>query len=222
MNKNIQKAVKQKMENKINYQRELEKLIADTCTDGKRPVVLLHSCCGPCSSYVLEYLTQYFDILLYFYNPNIHPESEYLKRLDAQKKVIEKMNFGSTVCLIEGDYLPEEFFSTVKGLENEPEGGKRCEKCIDLRIRKAADAAKKYNADFFATTLTVSPHKNTLYINKTGKETEKEYGVSYLISDFKKKNGYKRSIELCREYDIYRQNYCGCVFSFRESGENDS
>lgn len=200
------------MGNNINYQRELEKLISKVCADGKRPSVLLHSCCGPCSSYVLEYLTQYFEVLLYFYNPNIHPESEYLRRLSAQNDVLERMPFCSGVRLIEGEYEPEVFFSEVKGFENEPEGGKRCEKCIRMRMKKASDIAVLYKTDFFATTLTVSPHKNAIYINRAGSELEN--GVSYLLSDFKKKNGYKRSIELCREYNIYRQNYCGCVYSF--------
>lgn len=202
--------------NKINYQKELEKLIDKYCANEKMPSVLLHSCCGPCSSYVLEYLTKYFEVILYFYNPNIHPEEEYLKRLEAQKNVLERMTFANKVKLIEGEYEQAEFFDAVKGYENEPEGGKRCEKCIEMRMKKAAEAAVKYGTDFFATTLTVSPHKNAFYINKTGKEIESQSGVSYLLSDFKKKNGYKRSIELCHEYDIYRQNYCGCVYSFRD------
>lgn len=206
------------MENKRNFQRELEQLIEKECVD-RRPVVMLHSCCGPCSSYVLEYLTQYFDILLYFYNPNIHPDAEYQKRLEAQKKVLSSMGFGDKVKLIEGEYNTDEFFGAVKGFENEPEGGLRCEKCIDLRIRKTAELAKEYKTDFFATTLTVSPHKNAVYINKTGAETESEYRVRYLISDFKKKNGYKRSTELCREHNIYRQNYCGCVYSIWDENE---
>lgn len=203
-------------QNRINYQRELEKLISEVCGTGKRPVVFLHSCCGPCSSYVLEYLTQYFDVLLYFYNPNIHPEEEYKKRLEAQKKVIEKIPFSGSVTLVEGEYNTKDFFDSVKGLENEPEGGLRCEKCIEMRMRDTAIKAIQYKTDFFATTLTVSPHKNALYINKTGNEIETEHKIAYLISDFKKKNGYKRSIELCREYDIYRQQYCGCVYSFRQ------
>ena len=206
------------MENKRNFQRELEQLIEKECADGRRPVVMLHSCCGPCSSYVLEYLTQYFDILLYFYNPNIHPDAEYQKRLEAQKLVLSSMNFGDKVKLIEGKYNTDEFFEAVKGLENEPEGGARCEKCIDLRIRKTAQIAESYKTDFFATTLTVSPHKNAIYINKTGAETESDFSVKYLVSDFKKKNGYKRSIELCREHGIYRQNYCGCVYSIWDDG----
>lgn len=201
------------MENKINYHKRLEKTIASSCSDGRRPLILLHSCCGPCSSYVLEYLTQYFDILLYFFNPNIHPETEYIKRLETQKDVLKKMNLSASVRLIEGGYDPELFFKAVNGFENEPEGGKRCEICIKMRIKAAAKAAKEYNADFFATTLTVSPHKNEIYINETGNALQIEEGIPYLESDFKKKNGYKRSIELCREYNFYRQNYCGCVFS---------
>lgn len=208
-----QKAVKQQMENRINYQKELDKIISEVCKDGKRPTVFLHSCCGPCSSYVLEYLTKYFDIILYFYNPNIQPESEYIKRLNTQKEVLERISFSGKITLIKGEYRQSDFFNAVKGLENEPEGGKRCEKCISLRLKKAAETAMDYNADFFATTLTVSPHKNAVYINKVGNELEESVGIAYLLSDFKKKNGYKRSIELCRQFDIYRQNYCGCIYS---------
>lgn len=203
------------MENKRNFQRELDKIIENHQKNGERPTILLHSCCGPCSSYVLEYLTQYFDVKLFFYNPNIQPQEEYEKRLSAQKDVLEKMNF-SDVELIEGEYIPECFFEAVKGLENEPEGGKRCEVCIKMRMEQACVEAKRLKTDYFATTLTVSPHKNAIYINKTGEELETELDISYLISDFKKKNGYKRSTELCRIYNIYRQNYCGCVFSMRE------
>ncbi len=200
------------MENKRNFQRELEKITEKLSENGEKPVLLLHSCCGPCSSYVLEYLNRYFKILLFFYNPNIHPFEEYSRRLEAQKEVLEKMNFND-VKLIEGEYIPDEFFSAVKGFEKEPEGGKRCEICIRLRMKAAAKIALKYNADYFATTLTVSPHKNAPYINFAGEQLEKEIGVPYLVSDFKKKNGYKRSIELCRIHNIYRQNYCGCIFS---------
>lgn len=209
------------MENKRNYQRELDNIINNLKYSEKKPVLLLHSCCGPCSSYVLEYLTQYFYIKLFFYNPNIQPSGEYYKRLDEQKKVIERMMLADYVELIEGNYDPVNFFNEVKGFENEPEGGRRCELCIKMRMTEAAKASKLYNADFFATTLTVSPHKNAPYINKTGEEISEEYSISYLISDFKKKNGYKRSIELCREYDIYRQNYCGCIFS-NNGTDNDS
>ena len=200
------------MENKRNFQRELYKLIQTHHQECKKPTLLLHSCCGPCSSYVLEYLTQHFEVQLFFFNPNIQPVEEYIKRLAAQKEVLEKKNF-SEVRLIEGDYNPDSFFEAVRGLENEPEGGKRCEVCIRQRMKKTAAEAKKLKTDYFATTLTVSPHKNAVYINKTGEKLESEFDISYLISDFKKKNGYKRSVELCRIHNIYRQNYCGCIFS---------
>ena len=203
------------MENKRNFQRELDNLIRIHQQKGEKPTLLLHSCCGPCSSYVLEYLTQFFSVKLFFYNPNIQPQEEYQKRLTAQKHVLERMNF-SDVNLIEGEYNPDFFFEAVKGFENEPEGGKRCEICIKMRMEYSAKEAIKQNTDYFATTLTVSPHKNAIYINKTGEEIQSKENVSYLISDFKKKNGYKRSVELCRTYDIYRQNYCGCIFSINE------
>lgn len=203
------------MENKRNFQRELDNIIKAHQEKGEKPWLLLHSCCGPCSSYVLEYLTKYFNVKLFFYNPNIHPQEEYRKRLSAQRQVLERMNF-SDVQLIEGEYVPEEFFSAVKGLEDEPEGGKRCEACIKMRMEKAAEQAKKQGAAYFATTLTVSPHKNAVYINKTGEQLQGQLDIPYLVSDFKKKNGYKRSTELCRIHDIYRQNYCGCVFSIRK------
>lgn len=200
------------MENKRNFQRELDKIIQKHQQNNEKPLLLLHSCCGPCSSYVLEYLREYFQIKLFFFNPNIHPSEEYQRRLSAQKEVLKKMDF-SDVELIEGKYDPDEFFKAVKGFEDQPEGGKRCEICIKMRMKRAAETAKKYNMDYFATTLTVSPHKNAPYINSAGEILEKEIGIPYLVSDFKKKNGYKRSVELCRILDIYRQNYCGCVFA---------
>lgn len=205
------------MENKRNFQRELDSVLKNISSAESKPVLLLHSCCGPCSSYVLEYLTQYFNIKLYFYNPNIHPEDEYKKRLDAQYKVIKSMQLENTVEIIEGAYNTEMFFSKVHGLESEPEGGERCRQCIKMRMEAAASEAKKLNADYFATTLTVSPHKNAIYINQMGEELEQSQQITYLLSDFKKKNGYKRSIELCRIHNIYRQDYCGCVFSFRDT-----
>jgi predicted adenine nucleotide alpha hydrolase (AANH) superfamily ATPase len=201
------------LENKRNFQKELDEILNNIAKSDKKPVLLLHSCCGPCSSYVLEYLTQYFFVKLFFYNPNIQPEEEYLKRLEAQKNVIERMKLSEKTQLIEGEYIPSDYFEAVKGLENEQEGGKRCEVCIKMRMEKAAQAAKENGADYFATTLTVSPHKNAVYINAAGEELSNQISVPYLISDFKKKNGYKRSTELCREFDIYRQNYCGCIFS---------
>ena len=198
--------------NKVNFQRITDGIIKELEADGKRPVLLLHSCCGPCSSYVLEYLSRYFKIKLFFYNPNIYPEEEYRKRLSEQKKLLSLMQPADTE-IIEGSFEPDRFYECVKGFEHEPEGGKRCELCIRMRMEAAAQEAERQGADYFATTLTVSPHKNAVYINEAGKELEGKSGVAYLVSDFKKRNGYKRSIELSREYNIYRQNYCGCVFS---------
>ncbi len=187
-------------------QKNMERLLQSL--DGRVPRLLLHSCCGPCSSYVLEYLSEYFDITLFFYNPNIHPKEEYQKRLITQKKLLEKAVYKHGVTFLEGEYDPERFFETVKGLENEKEGGKRCQKCFELRLKEAAKEASNGNFDFFATTLTVSPHKDALIINRIGSEFE-----NYLPSDFKKREGYKRSIILSKQYDLYRQDYCGCVFS---------
>lgn len=203
------------LENKRQFNKEMEKLISDFEAKGRKPMLLLHSCCGPCSSAVLERLAEHFTIKLFFYNPNIHPKDEYEKRLDAQKDVLQKLGYAEKVQLIEGEYDTESFFKTVRGFENEPEGGLRCQLCIKQRMEKTAAMAKEYNAEFFATTLTVSPHKDAIFINRAGEELETDSGISYLVSDFKKKNGYKRSTELCRLYDIYRQNYCGCIFSIR-------
>ena len=201
--------------NKRNYQKELEQLISGI-EPGKVPSLLLHACCAPCSSYCLEYLSQYFTITILFYNPNISPETEYIKRVDEIKRLIEELPVKNKVSLIEGRYLPSEFYTSVKGLENEPEGGKRCHVCYELRLKEAAVTAKKLNFDYFTTTLSISPLKDAEKLNEIGKKLSDEYDVAYLYSDFKKKNGYKRSIELSREYNLYRQNFCGCVFSKRE------
>lgn len=179
----------------------------------RRPRLLLHSCCGPCSSYVLEYLSDYFDITLFFYNPNIQPAEEYEKRLSAQKQLLERAKYKNPVAFLAGEYEPQRFFEAVKGLENCREGGARCEKCFELRLSKAAEIAKKGGFDYFATTLTVSPHKNAVLINEIGGRYQ-----NYLPSDFKKREGYKRSIILSKEYELYRQDYCGCIFS---KGEKD-
>lgn len=179
----------------------------------RRPRLLLHSCCGPCSSYVLEYLSDYFDITLFFYNPNIQPAEEYEKRLSAQKQLLERAKYKNPVAFLSGEYEPQRFFEAVKGLENCREGGARCEKCFELRLSKAAEIAKKGRFDYFATTLTVSPHKNAVLINEIGGRYQ-----NYLPSDFKKREGYKRSIILSKEYELYRQGYCGCIFS---KGEKD-
>lgn len=202
--------------NKRNYQKELEQLISNI-EPGRVPPLLLHACCAPCSSYCLEYLSQYFSITVLFYNPNISPETEYNKRVDEIRRLIDGLPVNNKVSLIEGRYLPSEFYNSVKGLEKEPEGGKRCHVCYELRLREAAITAKELGFDYFTTTLSISPLKDAEKLNEIGKKLSDEYGVAYLYSDFKKKNGYKRSIELSREYKLYRQNFCGCVFSRREA-----
>jgi len=184
--------------------------------DGKRPELLLHACCAPCSSYVLEYLSRYFNITLYFYNPNMDTVDEYRKRADELNRLAHEMQLPNTVNIVIEEYDHEAFSEISEGLENEPERGKRCLKCYELRLRKAARYMKCQGGyDFFATTLTLSPLKNADAINVIGNTIEKETGVTYLESDFKKKNGYLRSIELSEEYGLYRQNYCGCKYSKR-------
>lgn len=203
--------------NKRNYQRELDSLIAGLQAEGKVPKLLLHACCAPCSSYVLEYLSGYFEITVLFYNPNIYPPEEYEKRVSEEKRLISEMNFIHPVKLIACDYRQETFYQAVHGLEGEPEGGARCEKCYELRLREAARTAKEGGFDYFTTSLTISPLKPADKLNEIGGNIGREYGVAYLYSDFKKKDGYKRSIQLSREYGLYRQNYCGCVYSLRAS-----
>ena len=177
---------------------------------------MLHSCCAPCSSSVLEYLSAYSDITEVYFNPNRSPESEYVKRVNEVKRLIAEMPSCSQVRFMEGRYEPQEFYSCAKGLEEEPEGGERCLKCFRLRLKEAARAAKEINADYVCTTLTISPLKNADNLNRIGKEEAEKLGIKWLPSDFKKKNGYKRSIELSDEYNLFRQNYCGCVFSKRD------
>ena len=200
--------------NKINYQKELDRIIENN--GDTKPRLLLHSCCAPCSSYVLEYLSAYFDITVFYFNPNISPESEYVKRVNEVKRLIAEMPSCSQVRFMEGRYEPQEFYSCAKGLEDEPEGGERCLKCFRLRLKEAARAAKEINADYVCTTLTISPLKNAENLNRIGEEEAESLGIKWLPSDFKKKNGYKRSIELSDEYNLFRQNYCGCVFSKRD------
>lgn len=203
------------MMNKINYQKELEKIIAKNGEN--KPKLLLHSCCAPCSSYVLEYLSGYFDITVFYFNPNISPKEEYEKRVNEVKRLIAEMPACSNVKFIEGRYEPAEFFEAARGLENAPEGGERCLKCFELRLGEAARTAAETGAEYVCTTLTISPLKNADNLNRIGEETAEKYGVKWMPSDFKKKNGYKRSIELSNEYSLFRQNYCGCVFSKRDS-----
>ena len=199
----------------MNYQKELEKIIAGLEREHKVPRLLLHSCCAPCSSYVLEYLSQYFRITVFYYNPNIYPESEYSKRIVEQQRLIDEMSVKHPISFAAGPYESARFYETVRGMEREKEGGERCMRCYELRLREAAVLARDGNYDYFTTTLSISPLKKAEKLNEIGVRLEKEYGVRYLSSDFKKKNGYKRSIELSAEYGLYRQNYCGCVFSRR-------
>ncbi len=196
---------------KVNYQLILDKELEKITALDKRPGLLLHACCAPCSSYVLEYLEKYFDITVFFYNPNISPESEYLHRVGEIKRLISEM--CPRVSFLEGKYEPKRFYEMAKGLENEPERGARCLKCYRLRLEEAAIAAKEQGSDYFTTTLSISPQKDSAVLNTIGKEVSGQYGVPYLFSDFKKRGGYKRSIELSAEYHLYRQNFCGCVFS---------
>lgn len=184
----------------------------------KKSKILLHSCCGPCSSSVIMTLKEQFDISIFYYNPNIHPEEEYLLRKSEQIKLVEKLNAeGENIKIVDVEYDPENFMKYVCGLENEKEGGARCTKCFRLRLEKTAKVAKEKGFDIFGTTLTVSPHKNATIINQIGKEIEEEFGIKFLVADFKKKDGFKKSIELSRKYDLYRQVYCGCLFSSRIS-----
>ena len=199
----------------VNYQKELDKTIAGL--GGNAPSLLLHACCAPCSSYVLEYLSEFFRITVFYYNPNIAPEEEYRKRVSELRRLISEQPAKHPVSFAEGPYDPERFFALAKGRERDPEGGERCFACYALRLREAARYAKEHGFDRFSTTLTVSPYKNAGKLNEIGAELEKETGVPFLHSDFKKKNGYLRSIELSREYGLYRQNYCGCVFSKAQS-----
>lgn len=198
---------------KKNYSRELERILEGVRREGRKPVLLLHSCCAPCSSYVLEYLAPFFHILDFYYNPNILPESEYHMRKEELSRLIRDMKLEGEVEFLEGQYDPETFLLRSSGLEEEPEGGKRCLLCYELRLREAAREARRQGADFFATTLTISPLKKAEAINAIGYRIAEEEGIFWLPSDFKKKNGYKRSVELSRIYDLYRQNFCGCPFS---------
>ncbi len=205
---------------KRNYQREMDSLLERLKNEDKVPTLLLHSCCAPCSSYVLEYLSEYFSIVVFYYNPNISSEEEYNLRLSEQRRLIDAMKFKNSVSLIGDEYSPQEFYEIAEGFENCPERGQRCLKCYRLRLEKTAAMAAEIQADYFATTLTLSPLKNAQAINEIGEVLAMEYGVKYLASDFKKREGYKRSLELSREYSLYRQNFCGCIFSQRNKNES--
>ena len=206
--------------NNVNYARQLDHLLEQPETKGKH--LFLHSCCAPCSSYVLEYLRSFFSITVFYYNPNITEDAEYRKRVIEQKRLIA-MGDAYPIEIVEGDYVPEQFFAMSRGYEKCPEGGERCFRCYEMRLRETALQAKKAEADYFTTTLTISPLKNAAKINEIGQQLSEELEVPFLPSDFKKKNGYKRSVELSKEYDLYRQDYCGCIFSKveRETQKND-
>ncbi|MCH5250120.1 MAG: epoxyqueuosine reductase QueH [Lachnospiraceae bacterium] len=211
-----------------NYQKELDNIIEglEKAEVKNPPELLLHSCCAPCSSYVLEYLRPFFKITVFYYNPNISMEPEYLKRVEEQKRLISAYNealrsdvqselrcAAYPIDIIEGDYEPDKFFEAAKGLESCPEGGERCFACYELRLRKTSQIATDGQYDYFTTTLTISPLKNAAKLNEIGEKLENECGINWLPSDFKKKGGYQRSIELSKEYQLYRQNYCGCIYS---------
>ena len=204
---------------KQNYSLILEKTIKENEKAGIRPTLLLHACCAPCSSYVLEYLSKYFDITILFYNPNIAPEEEYIFREKELRRLIGEMPLPNGITVISEKYDAQEFYSMAKGLENLAEGGERCKKCYRLRLSKTAEVAKMQGFDYFTTTLSISPYKNAEWLNTIGAEEGNAFGVKYLFSDFKKKNGYKRSCELSETYSLYRQNYCGCEFSKRIAEE---
>lgn len=202
--------------NKINYQKELDKLIIKFNEEGQVPSLLLHSCCAPCSSYCIEYLSQFFYVTVFYYNPNIYPDEEYYHRVKEQQRFIKEFPTKYPVKFIEGDYDKSSFYEIAKGLEKEPEKGKRCHRCYDLRLRRTAAVAKEKGFDFFSTTLTISPMKDSQVLNEIGASIGTELGVDWLYSDFKKREGYKRSTEISKEYDMYRQDYCGCVYSYNE------
>ena len=201
--------------NKVNYGRMLDEKMAELEKSGEKPSLLLHACCAPCSSHTLLFLHEHFDITLYFCNPNISPESEFDFRLDELKRLVKEL--GLDINIIEEPYDSAPFFALAKGLEDLPERGERCQKCIEFRLRMAAAKAKELGSDYFTTTLTISPHKDCTFINECGGRISEETGVPYLYSDFKKHDGYKHSIQLSKEYNLYRQNYCACVFSMRNS-----
>ena len=203
--------------NKINYQKQTDTIIDGIVKSGEAPKLLLHSCCAPCSSYTLEYLSQYFDITVFYFNPNISPKSEFDKRLAEQKTLIEQLPSKNSIKLVAGNYDYNEFLTVAKGYEDAPEGGERCFRCYRMRLEKTAALAKEKGFDYFCTTLSISPLKNSQKINEIGILTAERYGVKWLPSDFKKREGYKRSIELSRQYNLYRQNFCGCVYSKKES-----
>jgi len=199
---------------KQNEQIEMEKIIEKEQQNNNIPTLLLHSCCAPCSSYVLETLSNYFKITIFYYNPNIYPIEEYLKRKEEEKRFIKEFDSKYKIEMLDCDYEGNLFFDMAKGLENKKEGEERCYLCYNLRMKKTAIEAKNNNFDYFTTTLSISPHKNSQWINEIGKNLEDKFGINYLCADFKKRNGYKMSLELSKKYNLYRQDYCGCKYSY--------
>ena len=197
----------------MNYQKlldlELEKIKSKNIT----PTLLLHACCAPCSSYTIEYLSKYFKITIYYYNPNIHPENEYIRRIEELKSFLNRFNTINKVELVEARYSTTEYFDRIKGLENLGEKSERCYNCYSLRMEEACKYAKQHNFDYFTTTLSISPYKVASWINEIGENLQNRYSINYLYADLKKRNGYKRSLELSKEYNLYRQEYCGCIYS---------
>jgi len=212
--------MKIQVEQNVNYNRLQDQILKRLKEENKRPSVLVHSCCAPCSTYVLEKLTEYMDVTIYFYNPNIHPKVEYERREHVQAEFIAAFNVqtNNAVKFLAARYEPREFFEVTKELADEKEGGARCAVCYELRLNEVAGKAAELGYDYFTSALTLSPKKNSQTINKIGLQLEKQFNTQYLPSDFKKQNGYKRSIEMCQEYNVYRQCYCGCVFAAKDQG----
>ena len=217
------------MQQKANYQKQLDELLKGLAGSATKPSLLLHACCGPCSSYVLEYLSKYFQITVLYYNPNIYPQAEYERRLAELKKLYER--FGQVVeqgvKLVECEYEPEQFYEAVgvrsqPELAAEPEKGERCRRCYKLRLERAFNYAKENHFDYFCTSLSISPFKDAIKINEIGVQLENEIAPKWLVSDFKKKGGFKRSLELSEEYGMYRQTYCGCIYSMNNKSNPDS
>lgn len=202
--------------NKQNYHVKMLEMIEKNCDEKRVPKLLLHSCCAPCSSYCLELLSQYFEVTVFYYNPNIFPPEEYHMRVEEQNRFVKEFPSKYPISFVEGNYDTQRFYDMAKGMEQVKEGGERCFACYELRLRETAEYAKDNGFDFFTTTLSISPLKNATKLNEIGERLDAEYGISYLYSDFKKQNGYKRSTEISKEYDIYRQYYCGCVYSKKQ------
>ena len=205
----------------MNYQKKMEDIIKESQKNNLVPTILLHSCCAPCSSHVIDVLSKNFNITILYYNPNIEPYEEYLKRKEEEIRFIKEYNNTNRLDIIDCDYDNEKYHELVKGLEDCKEGGNRCFKCYRMRLEYTAIKAKELNYDYFGTTLTVSPYKNSQKLNEIGEELEKKYNIKYLYSDFKKNNGYKHSIEMSKEYNLYRQNYCGCIYSQRKNEKEE-